>query len=202
MPHSFATRFTVAAILALSQCLLARADSSFKMVTALSDEQRDTQADSPGPNALNPLATIPGPDIQVAPELSRTKKTIVLIPGHLTKLELDWDIGSVHIGDEKLIEVTPIGGRKVLIKALSTTQNDEEKRNRPPVTRANFYVVSTDNKREDVYEVLINNYSLPGQSHKSSNTVEVHNGTTLADSRNYDCDYTGCKLSGGETPKQ
>jgi hypothetical protein len=216
MRHSLATRLVVAGTLALGECSLVNADS-FKVVTPPTTEKQSPEVTRPAsssPYEFNPYATVPDPDIQVAPESSHPEKTIVLLPGHMTKLNLDWDIGSVHIGDENLIDVTPVptDNRALLVKAIGIVKDekDKDKRFGRPVSRANFYVLGTDRKNVAVYEVEIENY-LPNQPEntrsENTNTVEIHNQKELATSTNYKCEYsTGCKLSGGggggEAPKQ
>jgi len=209
MRHSFGARLVVAATLALGECSLVNADS-FKGVTPpITDKQSPEVAPavSSSPNEFNPYATVPGPDIQVAPD---PKKTIDLLPGHMKQLNLDWDIGSVHIGDENLIDVTPVplDNRALLVKAISTVKDekDKDKRFGRPVSRANFYVFGTDRKNVAVYEVEIRNYGQPNvevHNQKVPN-VEIHNQKVLSDSMNYECEYNNCKLSSGagETPKQ
>jgi hypothetical protein len=197
MRHAFATRFAVVVTLALSQYSFASADSP-KVVTAAQQTQTEaTRAVSPSAGEFNLGAARPGPGILGALELCQVKNTICLVPGHMTELNLDWGVHAVHIGDEKLIEVTPEEGdnRKLLVTALGITANDQEKRDRTPFTRTNFYVLGNDNKKA-VYEVLIENY-LPQVKSAPSNTVEIHNKKTLSDSTDYACeDHSGCKLSG------
>jgi hypothetical protein len=162
-----------------------------------------TPAVSPSTNELNPEATFSGL------ELCQVKNWVCLNPGHLKELTLNWDIHYVHVGDEKLIEVTPEQGdnRKLIVKAIGITSNDEEKRERPPFTYTNFYVFGTQNQK-DVYEVLIRNYSPRSEPiapvkqpiqpiTPSSKTVEIHNQKILGNSTNYECGYRNCKLSGG-----
>jgi hypothetical protein len=229
MRHGLATRLVVAATLALGECSPVNADS-FKVVTPPTTEKQSPEVARPASSSsdqFDPYATVPGPDIQVAPESSHSEKTIVLLPGHMTKLNLDWDIGSVHVGDPDLINVTPVltDNRSLMVGANSIVndEKDKDKRFGRPVSRANFYVLGTDRKNVAVYEVEIHNYlpntqpanTQPANTQPANtNTVEIHNQKELANSTNYKCEYsTGCKLSGGgggggggdsggETPKQ
>jgi hypothetical protein len=214
MRHAFATRFAVVVTCALSLCSVASADSPKVVPTPQQTQAEVTQAISTSTDELNPEATISGL------ELCKVKNTVCLIPGHMTELNLNWDIRSVHVGDEKLIAVTPEEGdnRKLLVQALGITSNDEEKRPRSPFTKTNFYVFGAQNQK-DVYEVLIENYLPRNQPQNqpiktdqpiktnTSNIVEIHNKKTLSDSTNYECvNHTGCRLGaglgGGEVPPQ
>jgi hypothetical protein len=198
MRHVFATRFAVVVTFALSLCSLASADPP-KVLTAPKQTQAEvTQAISPSTDESNPEeeAAISGLG------LCKVKNTVCLIPGHMKELNLSWSIRSIHVGDGKLIEVTPEEGdnRKILVQALGVTINDEEKRPRPPFTKTNFFVFGTENQKVD-YEVLIVNYLPRNQPSKTnaSNIVEIHNKKTLSDSTSYECvNDTGCKLGGGK----
>jgi hypothetical protein len=199
MRHAFAIRFAAVVTFALSECSLASADPP-KVVTTLQQTQVEvTRAVASSEEQFTREAEISDRECQIV------KNIICLIPGHMIELPLDWDVRSIHVGDEKLIEVTPEGNGKLLVKALGVTTNDEEKRKRAPVTGTNFYVFGANNK-EVWYEVRIRNYYLPLRP-KTSDTVEIHNKKTLSDSTDYECEnHTGCKLSaklsGGEAPTQ
>lgn len=195
MRHAFATRFAVAVTFALSLCSLASADSPKVLTTPQQTHAEVTQAISPSTDELNPEdeAAISGLG------LCKVKNTVCLIPGHMKELNLSWSIRSIHVGDGKLIEVTPEEGdnRKILVQALGITINDEEKRPRPPFTRTNFFVFGTENQKVD-YDVVIVNY-LPRNQPDASNIVEIHNKKTLSDSTSYECvNDTGCKVGGGK----
>ena len=143
MRHAYATRFAVVVTFALSLCSLASADSPKGLTAPQQTHAEVTQAISPSTDELNPETAISDPD------LCKVKNTICLIPGHITELILNWDIRSIHIGDDKLITVTPEEGdnRKLLVEALGITRNDQEKRPRSPFTKTNFYVFGAQNKR-------------------------------------------------------
>jgi len=196
MRHAFATRFAVVVTFALSLCSLASADPP-KVAPAPKQKQAEvTQAISPSTDESNPEdeAAISGLG------LCKAKNTVCLIPGHMKELNLSWSIRSIHVGDGKLIEVTPEEGdnRKILVQAPGTTINDEEKRPRPPFTRTNFFVFGAENQKVD-YEVLIVNYLPRNQPNTSNIIVEIHNKKILSDSTSYECvNDTGCKLGGGK----
>jgi hypothetical protein len=196
MRHAFATRFAVVVTFALSLCSLASADPP-KVAPAPKQKQAEvTQGISPGKDESNPEdeAAIPGLG------LCKVKNTVCLIPGHMTELNLNWDIRSIHVGDDKLISVTPEEGdiRKLLVQAIGITHNDEEKRPRSPFTKTNFYVFGAQNQKV-VYEVLIENYPPRNQPNTSNIIVEIHNKKTLSDSTSYECgNDAGCQLSGGK----
>ena len=196
MLHAFATRFAVVVTFALSLCSLASADPP-KVAPAPKQKQAEvTQAISPGKDESNPEdeAAISGLG------LCKVKNTVCLIPGHMTELNLNWDIRSIHVGDDKLISVTPEEGdiRKLLVQAIGITHNDEEKRPRSPFTKTNFYVFGAQNQKV-VYEVLIENYPPRNQPNTSNIIVEIHNKKTLSDSTSYECaNDTACKLGGGK----
>ncbi len=203
-------RLVVAAALAVGQCSLVNANPSLTAAPPPNEKQQAdfaavAQSSGANPVGLNPAATTPGPDIRVAPELYHPKEIIKLIPGHMTEIELDWNISSVHVGDDKLIDVTPIGDKKLLVKALGITENDQDKRPRPPVSRSNFYVIGDDNKKRDVYEVVIENYPNNRQVNSSPSAqtpltrkqpnVEIYT-KSLVQPFNYECDHSDCKLNG------
>ena len=196
MLHAFVTRFAVVATFALSLCSLASADPP-KVAPAPKQKQAEvTQGISPGKDESNPEdeAAISGLG------LCKVKNTVCLIPGHMTELNLNWDIRSIHVGDDKLISVTPEEGdiRKLLVQAIGITHNDEEKRPRSPFTKTNFYVFGAQNQKV-VYEVLIENYPPRNQPNTSNIIVEIHNKKTLSDSTSYECaNDSGCQLSGGK----
>lgn len=224
MRRVFVTQLAVVATVTVGLCSFAQADSTFKVVTpgdpqnapnggapkaaTIPADKLAAQADAdeaPAPDLFAPLSTIPGPEIEVAPELLHTSKTIFITPGHITRLQLDWDIKSIHVGDSNLLEITPVGARDLLVMAKSRVQDDKEKY-RQSVSKSNFYVLGKDSKNYGVYEVVIENYrprsAPPPRSVEFYNQVEIHNQKVLANSTNYECkDPSGCKLGDGETSK-
>ena len=140
----------------------------------------------------------------LGPQYQSKKRTVCIQSGHIQIVNIEWDVASVHVGDEKLIEVAldKIGGaKKLVVTANSVVVNDEEKRTRPPLSYTNFHVFGTQSQEID-YDVVIRNYALPIEQPIQpvqpmvpiSKDVEIHNQKTLSGSTNYACERNNCKL--------
>jgi hypothetical protein len=200
MRKSFTACLIAVTALAFGECSLANADSfkvvtprgdgqaqpnfgsgaSVKVVTAPSRAKQATesaQTNAPSADEFNPAEIRPGQQSATAPTQSNSR-LIELIPGHITEIKFDWDIKGVHVGDDKLIDVTPVDSRTLLIMAKHSGQKGGYE-----TGTTNFYVIG-DNDKTAVYDVIVD--PLFG-----AKQVEIHNSKVLANSITYDCSRTG-----------
>jgi hypothetical protein len=94
------------------------AGTSFKVATAPSRAKQATesaQSNVPSPDEFNPAEIRPGQQLPTEP--TQSNSILGLIPGHITEMKFDWDIKGVHVGDDKLIDVTPVDSRTIFITA-------------------------------------------------------------------------------------
>ncbi len=109
----FAGRLSAAVALLIAQCSLGAADTSVKTVTVSSSGQSTSSFKFvAGPSFGDAVVNA----AEKSPQRSDHAASMIEIkPGYSKVVELDWHVVGIYIGDDKLVDVKPLDGKRLLI---------------------------------------------------------------------------------------
>jgi hypothetical protein len=159
-----------------------RAGASFKVVHP-SNESKQVQPDVaqaavPSPDEFNPAEIGPSQGVTPMRCVQPSQKSIEIAPGYIGQTCLDFTAASVHVGDDSLIEVSPLNDHTMLVRAKKIPTD--------AVNRTNFFVTSADGSRTESYEVTV-------KQHPFAREIQIHTRAAVENYLTYDCDNAdGC----------